>query len=97
VRSMGTASGTLRGAHRPVAWIRGGSEHQRAPAVDDSDPLITAVHRRRIGDAARAEGAMHPYVAVPRSAHSRIMSSAISGLVPITTALTPPGIDFRSW
>src|SRR5512132_58707 len=33
---------------------------------------------------------------MPRSAHSRMMSSAISGRVPITTAWPPPGIDFRS-
>src|SRR4029453_3615840 len=34
---------------------------------------------------------------IPRSTHSRIVFSAISGLVPMTTASTPPGIDLRSW
>lgn len=34
---------------------------------------------------------------IPRSVHSRIVSSAIWGLVPITTASTPSGIDFKSW
>ena len=33
---------------------------------------------------------------IPSSAHSRMVASAVSGLVPITTASTPPGIDFRS-
>jgi hypothetical protein len=32
----------------------------------------------------------------PELAHSRIVSSAVSGLVPITTASTPPGIEPRS-
>src|SRR6185436_4117630 len=32
---------------------------------------------------------------IPSSAHSRIVASAVSGLVPITTASTPPGIDVR--
>src|SRR5450631_2812282 len=33
---------------------------------------------------------------IPISAHSRMVTSAVSGLVPITTAPTPPGMDFRS-
>ena len=33
---------------------------------------------------------------MPSSAHSRIVSSAISGLVPITTAWMLPGIELKS-
>jgi hypothetical protein len=34
---------------------------------------------------------------MPRSAHSCMVASAVSGRVAITTASTPPGIDFKSW
>src|SRR6266498_3290752 len=39
---------------------------------------------------------IHTYL-MPSSTHSRIVPSASSGLVPMTTASTPPGTDFRSW
>jgi len=72
------------------------------------DPSADAIGRRIAGvlDAAMAVRSSHLLGnradAGADEAHrlvrdSRMVASAISGLVPMTTASTPPGTDFRSW
>src|SRR5437879_12346633 len=49
-------------AHELVAEVGRWLEHQRAAAVDDGDPVIPAVNRRFVADAALAERPVHPRV-----------------------------------
>src|SRR5215204_5369995 len=73
------------------------------PNMQGQPPSITVMPRCRPNAVAAAETLPVPgprciqTCVMPSSAHWRIVSSAISGRVPITTAWTPPGIDFRSW
>src|SRR5215216_2363444 len=48
--------------HRLVADVGGGVEHAGAAAVDHRDAVLAAVLSGGVGDAAGAEGAMHPDV-----------------------------------
>ena len=62
-------------AHRLVPGVGRRTGRARAAAVDDGDPLLTAVGRCRVGDAAGAWAAVLPHVLNPQrtraSAHSR--------------------------
>ena len=65
--------------------------HGQPPSIT-AIALLTAV-RSRSSETLPAPGPRCIQTClIPSSAHSRIVSSAISGLVPITTASTPPGI-----
>src|SRR5215213_6121926 len=65
-------------------------------------PSITVMPRSRPYSVATSETLPAPgprciqTCLIPSSAHSRIVSSVISGRVPITTASTPPGIERKS-
>ena len=52
-------------AHRLVPEVSRRTEHARAAAVDHGDPLLSAVVRRRLGDASSAWAAVHPNVLDP--------------------------------
>jgi hypothetical protein len=72
------------------------AEHARAAAVDHADAALAPVGGSGLRDTAAAGPRCIRMCSIPSSEHSRIVSSASSGRVPITTASTPPGIERRS-
>src|SRR5205823_12145490 len=70
-----------------------------APNIKGQPPSITVMpcclpYSVAVGDTLPAPGPRCIQTClIPSSAHSRIVSSARSGRVPMTTASTPPGID----
>ena len=81
----------------PCVQIGGGTEHARTAAVDDADAVLPAVLGGGLDTLPAPGPRCIQTCLMPSSAHSRIVVSAVSGLVAITTASTPPGIEARSW
>ena len=82
--------------HSLVPAVRDRLEHQRTATGDHAYSLLPPVDGGRTGNASPPTKRCIQTCLIPSSAHSRIVASVVSGLVLMTTAVTPPGIDLRS-
>src|SRR5439155_20762046 len=83
-------------SHRFVPTTGNRLKPQRTSAGNDLDVGSVPNLSGRVETLPPPTGQCIQTCLIPSTAHSRRVASALSGLVPMTTAETPPGNDFKS-